>query len=208
LIYSLIADSHSGSIICSSCGTVNEERVISQEAEYRVFADDSASQKKVHYTAYNPFMEYSLTESSNLERDDKKFLWEGFKNIEEIIYRLTNGDSTNKPVQERAKELYQKAFYEQVRQKKGEIAMSKTKNQRKKHSKRKQLVVSFVLKALEENGIKKWTLDEISSQLDGIKVSQNSVKTCLSETPKQSSQPEGIKVTQNSVVKNGYRNLF
>jgi hypothetical protein len=46
------------------------ERIVSEEAEYRVFSDDSASKSKVRVgAAYNPFMEYSLTENSKLERD-------------------------------------------------------------------------------------------------------------------------------------------
>lgn len=66
----ILIDERSGDQICSECGFVSQERTISLEAEYRVFADDSASQSKVHYgQLYNPFMEYSLTENSRLERD-------------------------------------------------------------------------------------------------------------------------------------------
>jgi len=184
-----ITDERSGDTICSTCGGVSQERLVSQEAEYRVFADDSASKSKVHYgNAYNPFMEYSLTESTKLERDEKEFLWDGLRNIEEIFFKLTRGDSHNRPVQERAKELFQKAFYMQLAQKKGTVPMKRTNGveavkfkNRQKFSRRKQFVITCLYQALKEHGIHTWDIDELSAQLDGIHVSKYSVRHCLKD---------------------------
>jgi len=183
-----IEDERSADVICASCGVVRQGRLVSQEAEYRVFADDSASKSKVHYTAYNPFMEYSLTEASKLERDEKEFLWDGLKNIEEVFYKLTKGDSVNRPVQERAKELFQKAFRMQMAQKKGTVPMKRASGveavrfkNRQKFSRRKQFVISCLYQALKEHNINTWGIEELSEQLDGIQVSKYSVRNCLKD---------------------------
>jgi len=185
---SFVEDERSGDQICSECGFVSQERTISLEAEYRVFADDSASQSKVHYgQLYNPFMEYSLTENSRLERDEKEFLWDGMKNIEEIFFKLTKGDSVSKPVQDRAKELFQKAFRMQLAQKKGTVPMKRAtgveavKLKRQKFSRRKQFVVTCLYQALKEQGITTWSIEHLSDQMEGIQVSKYSVKNCLKD---------------------------
>jgi uncharacterized Zn finger protein (UPF0148 family) len=196
----LVEDHKNGDLICSTCGSIAQERLIGTDAEYRVFSEDSSSYNKVHYSgAYNPLMEYSLTEKSKLERDEKEFLWDGLKNIDEILYRLYHGDGMNRQVSERAKELFQKAFRIQVEQKKGNISMKrsghkdKLKN-RQKFSRRKQFVVASLFQALEEywktlenaggykkGEIKKWSIEELSNQMDGIQVSKYSVDNCLTD---------------------------
>jgi len=196
----LVEDHKSGDLICSTCGSIAQERLIGTDAEYRVFSEDSASYNKVHYSgSYNPLMEYSLTEKSKLERDEKEFLWDGLKNIDEILYRLYHGDGVNKQVAERAKELFQKAFRIQVEQKKGNISMKRSGNKdklknRQKFSRRKQFVVASLFQALEEywkmlesgssykkGQLKKWTIDDLSNQMDGIQVSKYSVDNCLTD---------------------------
>lgn len=67
-------DHKSGDLICSNCGTIAQERLVQQDAEYRLFSEDSASYNKIRVgAAYNPLMEYSLTEKSRLERDVSLF---------------------------------------------------------------------------------------------------------------------------------------
>lgn len=185
----LVEDHRAGDQVCNQCGAIAQERLIAQDAEYRVFSEDSASYSKVHYgAAYNTTMEYSLTEKSRLERDEKEFLWDGIKNIEEIFYRLSKGDSSNAPAQQRAKELFQQAFHLQVEQKKGTVAMKrsggsdkKSKKNRQKFSRRKQFVISALFQALKENGINTWNIQDLSEQLDGIQVSKYSVRNCLKD---------------------------
>jgi len=184
----LVEDHRCGDQICATCGVVAQERLISQEAEYRVFSEDSASYSKIRIgSAYNPLMEYSLTEKSKLERDEKEFLWDGLKNIEEIFYKLYNGDCMNTQAQQRAKELFQQAFRMQVEQKKGTVPMKrsgenkKSKSNRQKFSRRKQFVISCLFQALKENNISTWNIQDLSDQLDGIQVSKYSVRNCLKD---------------------------
>lgn len=186
-----VEDNHTGDRICSSCGAIQQERIISEEAEYRIFSDDSESKNKIRVgAAYNPLQEYSLTQKSTLHREDKEFLWEGLKNVDDTIFRLCNGDTTNKAVAERAKELFQKAFYRQMEQKKGNLVMKKASGPkttngggiRKKFSKRKQYVVSCIYQALTEEGLSAWNIATLSNLVEGeMNVSQSSVDTCLEE---------------------------
>jgi len=181
----LVEDHKQGDQICSNCGAIAQERLIAQDAEWRVFSEDPNSFNKARAgPAYNPLMEYSLTERSRLERDEKEFLWDGLRNIEEIFYRLSNGDSSNAPAQQRAKELFQQAFHLQVEQKQGKVPMKrsgdkKSKKNRQKFSRRKQFVISVLYQALKECGINTWKIEDLSDQLDGIQVSKYSVKNCL-----------------------------
>lgn len=179
-------DHRSGDMICSACGIVCE-RVISTEAEYRLFSEDSSSYSKIRVgAAYNPLMEYSLTEKSRLERDEKEFLWEGLRNIDEIFFKLYKGDSINTAAQYRARELFQKAFHLQVEQKKGAVPMKRSSGEkrskiRQKFSRRKQFVVSCIAHALKESNISTWSTQDLSDQLEGIQVSKYSVKNCLKD---------------------------
>jgi len=192
-------DHHSGDWICTQCGTVSADRLISDEAEYRIFSDDSESQSKVRVgAAYNPLMEYSLTEKSRLERDEKEFLWDGLKNIDEIFFRIYRGDSVNTEAQYRAKELFQKIFRLQVQQKKGAVPMKrsgeKRSKNRQKFSRRKQFVVSCIYQALKEHTIvlrtgngpirSEDTPAYLSDLLEGIQVSKYSVRHCLEDLTK------------------------
>jgi len=182
----IVEDHKSGDLICSSCGCVSSEKLISTQAENRVFADEPSSKMKGRTgNLYNPFMEHSLTERSRLERDEKEFLWDGLKNIDDICFKLYKGDLSNSAAQQRAKELFQKAFQMQVQQKKGAIPMkrsnSKKKDNRIKFSKRKQFVVACLHKALEENNIKTWSIADLSTLMDGIAVSNQSATNCLKD---------------------------
>jgi len=184
----LVEDHRSGDLICSNCGSIGQEKLIGTDAEYRVFSEDSNSYNKIHYSgAYNPFQEYSLTERSKLERDEKEFLWDGLRNINDVLYKLYQGDTINKRVSERAKELFQQAFHLQVEQKKGTVSMKrsggikdKSKN-RQKFSRRKQFVVTCLSRALDEANISRWKIEDLSNQMDGINVSKYSVDNCMND---------------------------
>lgn len=184
---SLVEDHKAGDQICGNCGAIAQERLISQDAEWRVFSEDPNSYNKARAgPAYNPLAEYSLTEKTRLERDEKEFLWDGLRNIEDIFYRLSNGDSSNAPAQQRAKELFQQAFRMQVEQKQGTVPMKRTGDKkssknRQKFSRRKQFVISALYQALKECGIETWDIQDLSDQLDGINVSKYSVRNCLKD---------------------------
>eukprot|EP01101_Sappina_pedata_P007822 TRINITY_DN4202_c1_g1_i1.p1 TRINITY_DN4202_c1_g1~~TRINITY_DN4202_c1_g1_i1.p1 ORF type:complete len:212 (+),score=85.53 TRINITY_DN4202_c1_g1_i1:30-638(+) len=170
----LIEDHKSGDVVCEGCGKVSAERIISEEAEYRIFSDDSSSAEKVRVgAAYNPYLEHRLTTSSHWEREEKEFLWDGFKNIDETLERIFSSDMKPQAVQGRAKDLFQKAFRLQVSQKESK--------KRVRFAKRKQYVVASIFRALEENNISTFTLDDLNDQLEGIQVSKESLKRCLKE---------------------------
>lgn len=95
------------------------------------------------------------------------------KNIDDVFFRLFRGDSSNKQVLERARELFQQAFHKQMDQKKGSIPMKrsgkKTSEVRQKFSRRKQFVITALLQALNEQGITSWTLEgECTFQSAGV----------------------------------------
>jgi hypothetical protein len=119
-----------------------------------------------------------------------------------VFYKLTKGDSVNRPVQERAKELFQQAFRMQMAQKKGTVPMKRASGveavrfkNRQKFSRRKQFVISCLYQALKEHNINTWGIEgriliidlvsnlllELSEQLDGIQVSKYSVRNCLKD---------------------------
>jgi len=124
-----VEDSRSGDVICCGCGFVKESKSVSPEAEYRVFQDDDGdSQSKIRVgPSYNPYLPHNFLGSKRKwERDEKEFLWEGLKNIDEALSQLL-ADCGNKPVEARAKELFQKAFHWQFLQKQGIQSQVKAK---------------------------------------------------------------------------------
>jgi len=181
----LVEDYKQGDMTCSDCGAINSERLVSMEAEYRVMNEDSGSQSKIRVgKAYNILQEHTLTEKTKLERDEKEFLWDGMKDIDEVLVRMYNGEISNLPVKLRAEELFQDAFRVQVQQKKGLLDMkrnnSKKKNPRQRFSKRKQYVVACLSEALKENRIDAFKDEDITARL-GVSISKNSIKTCIKE---------------------------
>eukprot|EP01087_Luapelamoeba_hula_P024366 TRINITY_DN924_c0_g1_i1.p1 TRINITY_DN924_c0_g1~~TRINITY_DN924_c0_g1_i1.p1 ORF type:complete len:244 (+),score=51.30 TRINITY_DN924_c0_g1_i1:252-983(+) len=187
-----VEDARSGDVICSGCGIVKEARSISPEAEYRVFADDDGdgeSKKRVG-PSYNPLLPHNFLGSKRKwERDEKEFLWEGLKNIDDALSRLLD-DGQNKPVEMRAKELFQQAFNWQFLQKQGihstvtakittPIEKKKMSQARRKYSRRKQFVVACIWWSLKEHSIDNIDVDDISELIDGKEVSKYSVRHCL-----------------------------
>jgi len=114
-----IEDRNTGDLVCAYCGVVASERVISPEAEYRIFSESPSSRKNIRVGApqYN-FLPLRLNSTSKRDRDAHEFLWFGFKNIEEVLYRMQSGLGRNLSVENRAKYLFYKAYQTQVDQKK------------------------------------------------------------------------------------------
>ena len=184
---SFVYDYRGGDQVCVSCGAVKNERMICEEAEYRLFNDDSSSQNKVRAgPATSTFMMDDQSTSHNrLDTDERKFLYDGWRNIDQVINRMFP-DSQPAVVRSRAKELYQKAFLYQRDQKRGDKEFKKDEednNQlRQRYSKRKTYVVTSLYVALKENEIDlRDILAQLNSALEGAEVSMDSIKTCLTE---------------------------
>ena len=176
-----------GDQVCIRCGKVVDERMISEEAEYRVFNDDPTSQAKIRAgPATSTFMLNDLsTTHSRLGLDERKFLYDGWRNIDQAISRMFP-DSHPAVVRSRAKELYQKAFMYQLEQKQGEKKFridEEDQNQlRQRYSKRKAYVVTSLWVALKENRINlPKILIQLNHALEGVQVSIDSIKVCLQE---------------------------
>jgi hypothetical protein len=112
--------------------------------------------------------------------EDVQFFYHGIRDIEEVMMKLLQGCGRNYPVELKAKRLYQNAYELQLAQKEGKVRMNKNKKKRERFARRKQFVVACVWWALLQHGYNdKWTIEEISNQLEGIDVSKYSVKKCL-----------------------------
>jgi hypothetical protein len=95
-----------------------------------------------------------------IERDEKEFLWNAQQNINTVLSKLFMGEIPQK-IKTRAVELFQSNFRVQTDQKKGVLPMDKFKEKRQRYSRRKQLVVSCVHKALQENSIEWYSVKGI-----------------------------------------------
>mmetsp|Transcript_20174 Transcript_20174/g.27826 ORF Transcript_20174/g.27826 Transcript_20174/m.27826 type:complete len:211 (-) Transcript_20174:130-762(-) len=176
-----------GDQVCKRCGKVVDERMISEEAEYRLFNDDSSSQSKIRAgPATSTFMLTDLSTShSRLETEERKFLYDGWRNIDAAINTMFP-DSQPAAVRSRAKELYQKAFLFQHEQKTGGKDFKTNEDDqnqlRQRFSKRKAYVVTSLWVALKENRVRlPKTLVQLNRALEGAVVSPDSIKNCLSE---------------------------
>jgi len=176
-------DSKRGEVFCKDCGRVVSSRIISDEAEYRIFAEDSSSKSRSRVgSAYSLDLGPRLsTRSSKYDKDDLEFLYLGLRDIETVMFYLLDGCGRNLPVESRAKSLFNKAFMIQLEQKEGKRTFSKKKNVRERFARRKQFVVAVVYYSLMKTGITKWSIKDISDQLEGRDVNKKSVKKCLSE---------------------------
>jgi transcription initiation factor TFIIIB Brf1 subunit/transcription initiation factor TFIIB len=176
-----------GDKVCTACGVVADERMISEEAEYRLFSDDSSSLSKVRAgpaTSIYLLSDHS-TGQSRLAAEERQFLYDGWKNIDQVVNRLFP-DSQPAVVRSRAKELFQKAFLHQLGQKQGHNEFKKGEDDknvvRQRFSKRKTIVVAALYHAFRENNIElPETLDQLNRALEGDDVSMNSVSRCLEE---------------------------
>jgi len=164
-------DPDTGDVTCRHCGKVAQEKTISNEAEYRVFSEDSSSKSRIHYT----ISKYGMS------NEDVQFFTQGIRDIEEIMCKLLQGCGRNLPVENQAKAMYLEAFKLQLAQKEGRTKMSKTKELRQRYARRKQFVVSALYWALLKNGVKTWSIEDISNQLEGADVSTYSVRKCLKD---------------------------
>jgi len=172
-----------GEVFCRDCGRVVSSKIISDEAEYRMFAEDSGSKNKSRVgAAYNLDLGPRLsTRLTKYDKDDLEFLYLGLRDIETVMFYLLDGCGRNLPVENRSKSLFNKAFLFQLEQKEGKRKFTKKKNVRERFARRKQFVVAVVYYSLLKNGITKWSIKDISDQLEGRDVNKNSVKKCLNE---------------------------
>jgi len=146
-------DSRSGDMICCSCGMVQQERMISEEQEWREFDDDTPeeSQARVGF-AYNQNIDVDLSTKNNRMREEKEFLQQGFRDIETLLQKVFP-ERVNQAARFRSQQLYQTAFYLQRAEMKfdeNNIRQTTVANSRKRYSKRKQFVIAFVFQALKE----------------------------------------------------------
>jgi len=181
-------DSRRGEIFCKDCGRVVSSRIISDEAEYRIFSEDSSTKSRSRVgAAYNMDIGPRLTtKTSKYDKDDLEFLYLGLRDIETVMFYLLDGCGRNLPVESRSKSLFNKAFKMQLEQKEGKREFKKQgkkekKNNRQRYARRKQFVVSVVYYSLMKSGVQKWTIKDISDQLEGRDVNIKSVRKCLSE---------------------------
>jgi hypothetical protein len=115
-------DIRQGYYVCGECGEVVEDVVISTSGA-RIFAEDSKSHDRIqHGEVYNPYEEYTLgTDKNTLTRDEKEFLWEGQRDIDDALSQLFLSQ-VNETVRDRAKELFNKSFSIQMKEKEGIFA--------------------------------------------------------------------------------------
>jgi len=165
------------------------ERLISEEAEYRVFADDSSSETKIRIgAAYNPYLEHNLSSSKQLGRDENEFLWQGFQDIRMLLDRVfEKQEGRHTSIENEAKELFQKAFKGQREEKQNgrsndkqsNAIKNKTTSKRQRYSKRHQFVVATIYHALKIHKLGR-EVDDLAALLGTkAKVSRRSVKKCL-----------------------------
>jgi len=159
---------------------VGEERLISEEAEWRDFGDEPGESKSRVGEAHNPLLIVDLTTRSQLTRDEREFLWEGFRNIKRLLDLIYVDERVPPSLLFRAKKLFQDAFLKQQEQMRGEHGLHRNGKVRRRFSKRKQFVITFTLQALKEERQRGWDLDKLNA-LMGWHVSSASIKKCLKE---------------------------
>ncbi|MDH3325065.1 MAG: hypothetical protein OEL89_05485 [Candidatus Peregrinibacteria bacterium] len=124
---------------CSDCGLVIEERMVDEGAEYRCFSGDqgdvtrSEKRKRVR-RSYNPLNEHSLLDND----PEMKFFEDGKKCLDNAIDEFYHGNG--EPVKRLAFPIYQQLYRAMKLQKKEGI--------RQKYSRRKQMIVAAIYKAL------------------------------------------------------------
>ena len=179
---SFIDNWSSGDRICSSCGIVTQERMITfDETEYRVFRDDDDSKKKIRVgKAYSIFEHMNVC--SDIDNDEKEFYSKGLMMLEDFFsYHFV--DARRMDIENRAKEIFDYAFRKQKDQKEGEflfINKEKEETKRQKYSKKKTYLVTAIWIAFMENGASenKWSIKRISSFF-GTDISETRVKNCV-----------------------------
>lgn len=117
----IMEDPRQGSVVCGDCGEILDTTFILHTAPARVISDDPKTHGRVHHgDAYNPYEEYTLTERSNLTRDEKEFLWQGQNEINDALQTLFKTE-VNHAVRDRAIELFNKSFGVQMKEKQAHL---------------------------------------------------------------------------------------
>eukprot|EP01102_Stenamoeba_stenopodia_P016482 TRINITY_DN5763_c0_g5_i2.p1 TRINITY_DN5763_c0_g5~~TRINITY_DN5763_c0_g5_i2.p1 ORF type:complete len:260 (-),score=59.91 TRINITY_DN5763_c0_g5_i2:5-784(-) len=149
----IVEDHRQGDMICEDCGLVSQERMIEEESEVRIFNDDPDSAQKIRTGPATNINIDSILGSGKQKnvREDKEFLYEGFKLINQVLESCYSGGSVHADLRCRAHELFQQAFYQQVHEKRnGRETNNGQRSNRQRFSKKKQLVYASIILAFQK----------------------------------------------------------
>lgn len=149
----IVEDHHQGDMICEDCGLVCQERLIEEESEVRIFNDDPDSAQKIRTGPATNINIDSILGSGKQKnvREDKEFLYEGFKLINQVLESCYSEGSVHADLRCRAHELFQQAFYQQVHEKRnGRELNNGQRSNRQRFSKKKQLVYASIILAFQK----------------------------------------------------------
>eukprot|EP01102_Stenamoeba_stenopodia_P004915 TRINITY_DN1541_c0_g1_i1.p1 TRINITY_DN1541_c0_g1~~TRINITY_DN1541_c0_g1_i1.p1 ORF type:complete len:264 (-),score=61.08 TRINITY_DN1541_c0_g1_i1:101-892(-) len=199
-------DNSAGDLICLNCGLIQQEHMISEDAEWREFDDDTPEESKARVGfAYNPQIDVDLATKNNRMRDEKEFLQQGFRDIDTLLQKVFP-ERINQSVRTRSQLLFQKAFYLQRGEMKFDenaVRQTTATANRRRFSKRKQFVVAFVLQALKEH-FKHFNLREDNKENTtkvGGKRAPKKTKQAKPYTLEQLNELMGWKVSKTSLKK-------
>lgn len=165
----LIEDPHSGDVVCYQCGIVSQQKVIILESmipNNKLYNEDPYSN---HVTKHLLTYEDSDISYMSKIRNENQFLWDGLKDIEDVISSMWDGENGNMIICMRAKELFHAAFVVQKQEKEGIVKRKgcKSSENRKKYAKRKQFVLTAIYRALRENNITRWSIADLNNIVPG-----------------------------------------
>jgi hypothetical protein len=181
----LVEDRRAGDIVCVECGLVSQERLIALDAYTNNTKGKGGMDECTVYTNSNRVdlqQQLDMNSIYHRFREDDQFLWDGLEDIDNIADKLWPGERGNQSVITRAKQLFENAFRVQQLEKAEPPSnqSSRRNGPRKKFAKRKQYVVTSLYKALRENGVYTWGIDEIDALAPGnIKVSRKAMSRCM-----------------------------
>ncbi len=169
-----------GDRVCSSCGMVGEERMISfEQTEYRIFEDDDDSKVRVG-PSFSIFEHVNMCDK--VDTDEKEFYNKGLLMLKDF-FRDHFTDGRRAQIEIRAKEIFDYAFRKQKNQKEGDLTFlnkDKEKSKRQKYSRKKTYLVAAIWIAFMESGESenKWSIKRISCYF-GENISEVRVKNCV-----------------------------
>ena len=189
-------DESRGDLICTECGRVVTERLISEAPEWRNFeGDDDHSRVGI---VYHSDLVENLTTTMGVqkyEHDDQEFLEKGLREIRNALYNLRQG-SVDERTEMLATHYFHSAYQYMLLQKHGLAPTFKTspagrrqgnsskatkkaseETSREKLARRKTFAVAAIHKALRDQGYdRRWSLDTISQLFEGMEVSKEMLK--------------------------------
>ena len=203
----IVTDWSSGDTICTNCGMVLDERLISENmSEYRIFADDNnTSSSKTRVGKTQSIFESNISSEFQPDVDEREFYTKGLELMNDFFVSHFS-DSREKAIEYRAREIFDHAFRTQKGEKLGlflstaNIRLKNSQNpqtskelttlsgnrkihvqtKRKKYSRKKTLIVAAIWIAFMEKGFSQnmWSVKHISSFF-GPPVSETRVKNSL-----------------------------